>query len=732
MGNDIRASVQKYLDEGLTVLPVRAGEKATRFKRWSEPGIRAKVEDFEETDNAAERLDGQKVDIDCDCPETRRIARSMLLPTERIHARPSLVDEGPTHYWYEVVDGVPKNEQFKDVDGSVLIEIRNGVGQYTLVPPSIVLTKSEPHLPEVLIWEIEGTAGRVPFDGLRRAVVMVATAALLGRHWPSGSRHVAARDASGFLAARGFSEEEVVDVIKSAAMLAGDSELEDRVRAARDSVRNFTAGKATTGLPTLEASIGKEIVAVLKRWHGGSNGAVEEVVEEMNARHFYATVGKDTVVCTPQEKKPLLMQQERALFSWYANAKVVLGEREITKGQKKGQTEQEKRSKFEVWREHPKRRQYRTVVFAPPPLVADPRDFNIWTGFDVAPDADPHPETRCSRYLALVRDVICGGEPERRDEFFEYLLDLLALTVQRPGEPSGVAVVVKGEKGTGKGTFVRHFGSLFGPHFVHVAKAEHVTGKFNVSLSGSVVVFADEAFWAGDKQGEAALKVLITEPTLRIERKGIDPVTEPNVVHLFMAANEEWAIPARFNERRFFVLKVSNAFMQDPNYFDAISEEMKNGGREALLAFLLARTITAERRKSLRSAPKTEELAKQVGFTMENEIKWWKEKLEDGVLNAVDGWPDDVDVKALHDDYLGWCDKMKINRRVLSNTLVRDTLAPYLGKTRRPRTEDGPRPTLRALKSLAESRAIFDKVSGIAHTWDEGLEDAPRPPDLPF
>ena len=182
----------------------------------------------------------------------------------------------------------------------------------------------------------------------------------------------------------------------------------------------------------------------------------------------------------------------------------------------------------------------------------------------------------------------------------------------------------------GKGQFIRNFGSLFGRHFVQIAKAEQITGKFNASCSGKVVIFADEAFWAGDKASLGALKVMITEPTLRIERKGVDAITEPNFIHLYMASNEEWHTPAGFHERRFFVLKVSDAKRQDHDYFSKIVEEMENGGREALLAFLLARPITPERRKQLREAPKTEELGKQVERSMSPEMRWWKGLLEEG------------------------------------------------------------------------------------------------------
>jgi hypothetical protein len=91
--------------------------------------------------------------------------------------------------------------------------------------------------------------------------------------------------------------------------------------------------------------------------------------------------------------------------------------------------------------------------------------------------------------------------------------------------------------------FIRNFGSLFGRHFAQISKPEQIVGKFNATCSGKVVIFADEAFYAGDKKSLGALKVVITEPRLAIERKGVDPVQEDNFVHLFMASNEDWHTP---------------------------------------------------------------------------------------------------------------------------------------------------------------------------------------------
>ena len=49
-----------------------------------------------------------------------------------------------------------------------------------------------------------------------------------------------------------------------------------------------------------------------------------------------------------------------------------------------------------------------------------------------------------------------------------------------------------------------------------------------------MLVFADEAFWAGDKASEGALKAMVTEEQLPIEYKGKDVLYVKNHIHLLV------------------------------------------------------------------------------------------------------------------------------------------------------------------------------------------------------
>ena len=741
---DIRFTVRALIAAGRVVLPVKPGEKATRFPKWQK--AKATEQDFAAEDNVAERLD-QVVDIDCDCAETRALAPRFLPETGRVHGRPSL---GPSHYWYRVADAT-KSRQFKDTDGSVLIEIRHDSNHYTLIPPSVVLTKGDNPQPETLIYFADGDPGISDDGSLYERVRITATASLFARHWPKGSRHHCAAHVAGFLAARDMREDDILEIVKAAATQAGDEEVEDRVRAARDTVATFKSGGKTTGGPGISEVMGKEVLEVLTDWYGGNESKFDQLIEEMNANRFGTRMGAKYVYVLETDHG-IVPQNARDLFEEFINQKVRVGttKKKVKEKQDDGSettsevAEPKFKTKFEIWREHPKRRAYRTIVFAPPPATADNLDYNLWKGFAVNPMVPSDPAARrdigtlrewanqeaqpkCQMFLDLMRNGICDGNQMH----FDYLTGLLALTVQFPGLPSEIAAVLKGEQGAGKGTFVRTFGALFGRHFAHLDRTEQLAGKFNAALSARVVVFADEAFFAGDKRDLGALKRLITEPTIAIERKGFDIVEEPNYMHLFMATNEDFAHQAGMNERRFFTVRVSDKFLQDRTFFGALKKQMtKDEGLPALLSWLLTREVTHD---FVRAVPRTKELRAQQDLSLSSELKWWHGCLNHGLIGTDQDapWPEYVTSDQLHASYISWCDTLRINRRVGDIDLVRRHLKDFLeeGRFRR----DGG--WVRKLKPLAECRTILDSMMGTEEKWDEdeepGIPNQVRE-DLPF
>jgi hypothetical protein len=279
----------------------------------------------------------------------------------------------------------------------------------------------------------------------------------------------------------------------------------------------------------------------------------------------------------------------------------------------------------DAWLTHPLRRQYEGVVLAPNRTV--PGYYNLWQGFAVEPcDGD------WSLMHEHIRKILCKSD----DQVFEYVLNWLAFCVQYPDRRAEVALVMRGGRGAGKGMLAAAIGSFFGDHFVQISNARHLTGNFNAHLRSCIVLFVDEAFWAGDKQGEAVLKHYITEATLPIEQKGRDLEVVPNLLHVIMASNSQRVVPAGLDERRYLVLDVDDSMQQNEKYFRALSDQIENGGREAMLHDLLQRDL---KDFNHRKAPKTAGLIEQKLLSLEPHQQWWFERLQSGTLTAFkDDW----------------------------------------------------------------------------------------------
>lgn len=251
------------------------------------------------------------------------------------------------------------------------------------------------------------------------------------------------------------------------------------------------------------------------------------------------------------------------------------------------------------WSMHKDAIRYDLIVFDPSQQPLPPNVFNLFRGLAYKPK-----KGFWRKYLWHIHVIICN----RNKKLTKYLLAWIANMLQGRQKP-GVAPVLVGGRGTGKGLFVTILGKLFGRHFLHIVQRSQLTGNFNAHFREAYLVFADESFFAGDKQMEGALKSLITEDTLMIEQKGIDAFPIKNFTNFIFATNNEQAVPAGQDERRFFVLNVSDKKQQDHDYFAAIIKQMlEEGGIEAMLHDLQALDLS---NVNLRDVPATAALTSQ-------------------------------------------------------------------------------------------------------------------------
>jgi hypothetical protein len=276
------------------------------------------------------------------------------------------------------------------------------------------------------------------------------------------------------------------------------------------------------------------------------------------------------------------------------------------------------------WLEHSQRRQYAGVIFRPAGASVINNRLNLWTGWGAEPK-----QGDWSLLRKHIREVLAAGD----EDVYKYIMNWLAWAVQHPGEQAEVALVFIGERGGGKGTLGKALSKIFGQHALHLSSPEHLTGRFNAHLRQCTFLFADEAYGPKDKSAEGTLKRLITEDTLTIEQKGRDPIEVPNLLHVMMASNNEWVVPAGAHERRFMVQRVSEVHRQDPTWFGPLYKQMREGGYAAMLFDLLARDLGDWHPRDIVS---TEALTGQQEESLSALDEWWLELLQTGVLAGAD------------------------------------------------------------------------------------------------
>lgn len=434
-------------------------------------------------------------------------------------------------------------------------------------------------------------------------------------------------------------------------------------------------------------------------------------VEELNADHFVARENGKTCVFREKHdetagRKYLERMMPKDVVDFYRNRKITMGKKQVGLGA--------------YWLDAEDRRQYKDVVFAPNQDV--PGSYNLWHGFSVEPRRG-----NWSKMRNHIKKVICAGDKDLN----QYVLGWMASAVQRPDCPGEVALVLQGSRGAGKGSFVHPFGRLFGQHYLQVTQARQLVGNFNSHLHDCLVLFADEAFWAGDRQGENVLKALITEPTIMIEPKGINAYSIPNYLHIIIASNSDWVIPAGERERRYCVLKVSDIHAQDTGYFAALRDEMENGGLGAMLFDLQKMDLS---KFDVRKAPYTTGLKEQMLHTMSHEKRWWYEELQSGemwtqspafdmrTINDVGVPPNSVARSVLQQRFVEACRGLHASR---GNATELGMLLPKLlpegwpKELRTPMTAPNVGRRYYLLPSLTVAREYFEQVTGLVGVFED-------------
>ncbi len=224
--------------------------------------------------------------------------------------------------------------------------------------------------------------------------------------------------------------------------------------------------------------------------------------------------------------------------------------------------------------------------------------------------------------------------------------------VQRPEQKLEVALAIIGEKGTGKNALSSIMRAIFGRrHSIEVVNPRHIIGNFNEHLRFLNLVVLNEAVWGGDREAESVLKAAITDGEMMMEKKYGDSTLRRNYWNLIILSNSKFPMPITEDDRRFFVLRISNEMRGNHQYFARLYSAIEGGVEvREFMDFLLRRPLPAQWRAAS-YLPRTKAM---IDVMLENLdqvcLAWLVEKAREGSWMVPRlNWPEQRDAYIARD-----------------------------------------------------------------------------------
>jgi hypothetical protein len=353
----------------------------------------------------------------------------------------------------------------------------------------------------------------------------------------------------------------------------------------------------------------------------------EGIVKVLDKHFADALMGSKYVIINERRPDKVVFMSKKDFIDLMASEKML-----ITSSGPNGDVKAKFEPVSKLWLES-KHRSYGFVVFDPrKPYHRDDKDYNLFRGFGIIPK-----KGQCYKTLQYIRYVLCNGNKEH----YRWLMAWCAQMFQKPAEKPETAVAIQGEEeGTGKSFFPqilaklldgKEYGSAHKLYFT-TSNAKMITGDFSGHLEHCILLHAEEAFRAESDREDSIIKNLISEDNLSINAKNIEAKLSKNFIRLILTGNPPHIVKAGRFARRFLVLKISNRRLLDTVYFKELSDELYNGGYEALMYYFMHYPI---HKFNLRVVLKTEALLEQKLESMKGEERFWYTILHTGELEFL-------------------------------------------------------------------------------------------------
>lgn len=172
---------------------------------------------------------------------------------------------------------------------------------------------------------------------------------------------------------------------------------------------------------------------------------------------------------------------------------------------------------------------------------------------------------------------------------YNMALDYLQMIYLHPTQHLPILCLVSREQATGKTTFLNLLRAIFKEN-MRILDSERISSKFNGSWAGKLIIGVDESFIDTDKPTVVnRLKMIATNSSIPIEKKGKEAGEVPNFAKLIMCSNDETNfLKIEIEDTRYWIIRVKGI---DPDKRDPHMAERMEAEIPAFLHYLKHRTM---------------------------------------------------------------------------------------------------------------------------------------------
>jgi hypothetical protein len=168
-------------------------------------------------------------------------------------------------------------------------------------------------------------------------------------------------------------------------------------------------------------------------------------------------------------------------------------------------------------------------------------------------------------------EVYCNGDQQHAKWVLEYLANI----IQYPARKTGVAILIYGIEGCGKGILIDYFRNhILGPHCtMKTANApKDLFSTFSNGHLNNVLVQVDEL--GNIQKYTDTLKDLISSEDGRYEGKCKNAVTVVNMCNFIFTTNNKNSLHISENDRRIAMFETASTYVKNKAYFQKLSNHL--------------------------------------------------------------------------------------------------------------------------------------------------------------